>query len=216
MTLADAFHLLNTSGCRLKATPDGGIAVTVPEGAVVPAAVLDVLRNHREHLVAALVPASAPAEVDLRDYLGTKGIAGEAAALVENAVQVFRIRHDRITVERDHSKPEVAVVEPGVPFLTLADTEWASPAGGTSIIPGGTLGLAIPQVWAIADRFDRHGIEAILESIRRRKLPRHIPVWLDGHARVIEITLVDFEHAVATPGMNLMPWRPQPEGSPAP
>jgi hypothetical protein len=216
MTLADAFHLLSTSGCRLSATTDGAVALTVPDGAVVPSAVLEVLRDHREQLVAALAPPSPRPADDLRDYLGTKGITGKAAALVEHAVQVFSIRHDRITVDRHDAELEVAVVEPGVPFLTLTDTEWASPAGGTSIILGGTLGLAIPQVWAIADRFDRHGIEAILDSIKRRKLPRHIPVWLDGHARVIEITLVDFEHAVATPGMNLMPWRPAPPGNPAP
>lgn len=105
--------------------------------------------------------------------------------------------------------PPPVFFEEGVPFITLVDTEWSAVGGGTSIILGGTLGLAIPQVWAIGDRFKRHGIEAILESIKRRKLPPHIPVWLDGHARVIEITLVNFEHAVATPGMNLMPWRPQ-------
>ena len=70
--------------------------------------------------------------------------------------------------------------------------------------------LAIPADEAIlASAKAGIGIEAILESIKRRKLPRHIPVWLDGQARVIEITLIDFEHAVATPGMNLMPWRPQ-------
>jgi hypothetical protein len=33
---------------------------------------------------------------------------------------------------------------------------------------------------------------------------------------VIEITLIDFEHAVATPGMNLMPWRPQAHKEPRP
>lgn len=212
MTLADAFHVLTCSGCRLTATPEGGITLNVPEGATVPAAVLDVLRDHREQLVAALAPP--PAADDLRDYLGTKGITGQAADLIEHAAQTFTIRHDRITVERDDAEAPPVFFEDGVPFRTLADTEWSAAGGGTAIIPGGTLGLAIPQVWAIDDPFERHGIEAILESIRRRKLPKHVPVWLEGRARVIEITLVDFEHAVATPGMSLMPWRRQHQEGP--
>jgi hypothetical protein len=209
MTLADAFHVLTTSGCRLSADPAGGIALTVPEGATVPAEVLDVIRAHREQLVAALAPP--PPADDLHDYLGTKGITGQAAEMVEHAAQVFTVRHDRITVDREEVEPAPVFFEPGIPLLTLADTEWAAAGGGTTVIPGGTVGLAIPQVWAIDDPFERHGIEAILESIKRRKLAPHIPVWLDGHARVIEITLIDFEHATAPPGMNLLPWRPHPQ-----
>jgi hypothetical protein len=214
MTLADAFHALTTTGCRLEADPAGGITLIVPDGTAVPAEVLDVLRAHREQLTAALAPP--PPAGDLRQYLGTKGITGAAAELVEHAAATFNVKHQAITVDRDEVDAPPAFFEEGVPFITLVDTEWAAAGGGTSIIPGGSLGLAIPQVWAIDDPFERHGIEGILESIKRRKLPRHIPVWLDGHARVIEITLVDFEHAVATPGMNLMPWRPQTPGSPRP
>jgi len=206
MTLADAFHALTTTGCRLEADPAGGITLIVPDGTAVPAEVLDVLRAHREQLTAALAP---PPSGDLRQYLGTKGITGAAAELVEHAAATFSIKHQAITIERDEVEAPPAFFDEGVPFITLVDTEWSAAGGGTSVIPGGSLGLAIPQVWAIDDPFERHGIEAILESIRRRKQPRHIPVWLDGHARVIEITLVDFEHAVATPGMNLMPWRQQ-------
>jgi hypothetical protein len=212
MTLADAFHALTTTGCRLEANPAGGITLIVPDGTAVPAEVLDVLRAHREQLTAALAPP-LPAG-DLHQYLGTKGITGAAAELVEHAAATFNVKHQAITVDRDEVDAPPAFFEEGVPFITLVDTEWSAAGGGTSIIPGGSLGLAIPQVSAIVDRFERHGIEGILESIKRRKLPRHIPVWLDGHARVIEITLVDFEHAVATPGMNLMPWRPQPHKEP--
>ena len=212
MTLADAFHALTTTGCRLEADPAGGITLIVPDGTAVPAEVLDVLRAHREQLTAALAPP--PPAGDLHQYLGTKGITGAAAELVEHAAATFDVKHQAITIDRDEVEAPPVFFEEGVPFITLVDTEWAAAGGGTSIIPGGTLGLAIPQVWAIDDRFERHGIEAILESIKRRKLPRHIPVWLDGHARVIEITLVDFEHAVATPGMNLMPWRPQTREEP--
>ena len=214
MTLADAFHVLTTTGCRLEADPAGGITLIVPDGTTVSAEVLDVLRAHREQLTAALAPP--PPAGDLRQYLGTKGITGPTAELVEHAAATFNVKRQAITVERDEVDPPPVFFEEGVPFILLVDTEWAAPGGGTSVIPAGALGLAIPQVWAIDDPFERHGIEAILESIRRRKLPRHVPVWLDGHARVIELTLIDFEHAVATPGMNLMPWRPQTSGSSRP
>ena len=206
MTLADAITLVATAGCRIVADHSGGIALEVPPGATVAADVLAVLSAHREQLAAVATPAE-PVAGDLHQYLAIRGITGAAAELVEHAAATFDVKHQAITVERDDAEPEPVVFEEGVPLITLIDTVWAAAGGGTSIIPGGTLGLAIPQVWAIADRFERHGIEGILESIKRRKLPRHIPVWLDGHARVIEITLVDFEHAVATPGMNLMPWR---------
>ena len=209
MTLADAFHELTITGCRLEADPAGGITLVVPDGTTVSAAVLDVLRVHREQLTAALAPP--PAAGDLHEYLGTKNITGPSAELVEHAAATFNVRHQAITVEREVAEPAPAFFEPGIPFLTLDDTAWGAADGGTVIIPGGTLGLAIPQVWAIDDPFERHGIAAILESIKRRRLPPHLPVWLDGHPRVIELTLVDFEHATATPGMNLTPWRPQPQ-----
>ena len=208
MTLAEAITLLATAGCRIVADHSGGIALDVPPGSTVTSEVLAVLSAHREQLAAVATPAE-PVAGDLHEYLAIKGITGAAAELVEHAAAAFNVKHQAITVERDNAEPEPVFFEEGVPFITLVDTEWAAAGGGTSIIPGGSLGLAIPQVWAIDDPFERHGIEGILESIKRRKLPRHIPVWLDGHARVIEITIVDFEHAVATPGMNLMPWRPQ-------
>ena len=208
MTLADVITTIATAGCRIVADHSGGIALEVPPGSTVTADVLAVLSAHREQLAAVATPAE-PVAGDLHQYLAIKGITGSAAELVEHAAATFDVKHQAITVERDNAEPEPVFFEEGVPIITLVDTEWAAAGGGTSIIPGGTLGLAIPQVWAIDGRFERHGIEAILESIKRRKLPRHIPVWLDGQARVIEITLIDFEHAVATPGMNLMPWRPQ-------
>jgi hypothetical protein len=215
MTLAEAITILATAGCRILADASGGICLDVPPGSTVTSEVLAVLSAHRDQLAAVATPAEAPVD-DLHQYLAIKGITGAAAELVEHAAATFNVKHQAITVERDEVEVPPVFFEEGVPFITLVDTEWSAAGGGTSIIPGGSLGLAIPQVWAIDDPFERHGIEAILESIKRRKLPRHIPVWLDGHARVIEITLVDFEHAVATPGMNLMPWRPQTPGSPRP
>lgn len=208
MTLADAITTIATAGCRIVADHSGGIALEVPPGSTVTSEVLTVLSAYREQLAAVATPAE-PVAGDLHQYLAIRGITGAAAELVKHAAATFNVKHQAITVERDEVEAPPVFFEEGVPFITLADTEWAAAGGGTSIIPGGTLGLAIPQVWAIDERFERHGIEGILESIKRRKLPRHIPVWLDGHARVIEITLIDFEHAVATPGMNLMPWRQQ-------
>lgn len=206
MTLAEAITTIATAGCRIVADPSGGISLEVPQGSTVTSEVFAVLTAHREQLAAVAMPAAAPAG-DLHQYLAIKGITGAAAELVEHAAATFNVKHQAITIDRDEADAGPVFFEDGVPFLTLIDTEWPAIGGGATFIRGGTLGLAIPQVWAIDDPFERHGIEGILESIKRRKLPRHIPVWLDGQARVIEITLVDFENATAPPGMNLMPWR---------
>jgi hypothetical protein len=207
VTLADAITNLATAGCRIVADPSGGIALEVPPGSTVPREVLAVLQAHREQLAAVATPAEAPAG-DLHDYLAIKGITGAAAELVEHAAATFSIRNQAITVEQDGPQSEAAFFEPGIPFLTTADTEWVAVGGRTTIVPAQTLGLAIPQVWAIDNPFERHGIEAIAESIKRRRLRPHVPVWLHGKARVIEISLITFDNAVAPPGMNLIPWRP--------
>jgi hypothetical protein len=185
--------------------------LTVPEGAVVPAAALDALRANREQLVAALAPASppAPAVDDLRDYLGTKGVAGPAADLVEHAVDVFGIRHDRITVEQDGAgEPEPTFFDPGIPCRTTADTLWHESGHGYRELPAGTFALAIPQTWAIDDPFQRLGIEGAIESAKRRGQPLHVPIWMEGQARVIEADLLTFDNVVAPDGTNLVPWRP--------
>lgn len=217
MNLADAVHLLAISGCRIVADPAGGITLDVPEGAVVPAEVLDVLSANREQLAATVAPA-APAVAegqaeDLTDYLTSREITGASAELVLHAARTFNIKSQAITIEREDGEAEPTFFEPGIPFFTTIDTQWHEPGGGAITISAGTLGLAIPQTWAIADAFDRGGIEAIHESIKRRKLPHHIPAWIEGRARVIEIKFITFENAFAPAGMNLMPWRQQhPKG----
>jgi hypothetical protein len=207
MNLADAIHELAVAGCRLTAAPDGGIALDVPPGATVARQVLDVLRAHRQELAAVAAPAPPPVS-DLADYLSSKGITGSAAELVLRAAQTFEIRHDRITVEAEAAEPSPVFFEPGIPALTTTETEWHVAGRGLVTIPAGTLGLLIPQVWAIADDGERVGIEGMLESLRRHRKPPHVPVWLEGKARAIETNLITFEGAVAPDGMNLLPWRP--------
>lgn len=206
MTIADAIHELAVAGCRLTTAPDGGIALDVPPGSTVRRQVLDVLRAHRHELAA--VAAPAPVD-DLAEYLGSKGITGTAAELVLHAARTFEIRHDRITVEAEAAaEPAPAFFEPGIPALTTIETEWHVAGRGLVPIAAGSLGLLIPQVWAIADDDERIGIEATLDSLRRHKKPPHVPIWLDGKARAIETNLITLEGAVAPSGMNLLPWRP--------
>lgn len=214
MNLAEAIHVLATSGCRLSAGPDGGIILDVPEGAAVDAAVLDVLTTNREQLIAVVAPA-APAVAedradDLADYLATRGITGASAELVEHAAATFAVRHQAITIEREDGEPTPTFFDPGIPFTTTVDTEWHEPGIGTVPMQAGTLGLAIPQTWAIADDALRGGIESIAESIKRRKLPMHVPVWINGRPRVIEAALITFDNVVAPAGMDLTPWRRSP------
>ena len=182
MTLADAVHALAISGSRLVVGPDGGITLDIPSGATVPREALDVLRANRGQLAALATPAK-PTD-DLADYLGSKGITGPSAELVLHAAQTFNVRHDRITVEADDATAtEPAFFEPGIPATTTIDTEWHEAGRGLVTIPAGTLCLAIPQTWAIADDDQRVGIEATLDSLRRHKKPPHVPVWLHGKAR---------------------------------
>lgn len=225
MTLADAIHALAITGARLTTGLDGGITLVVPDGASVPRQVLDVLRAHREELTPVVAPASgkekekppaSPRVVDLAEYLAEKRITGSAAELVLATAQAFNVPTDRISVEADDGQAEPAPTffEPGLPCLTTVDTEWHEAGVGLVTVPAGTLALAIPQTWAIADDGQRVGVEVTLDSLRRHRKPLHVPVWLRGKARTIEANLITFEGAVAPDGMNLLPWRPQdPEGS---
>lgn len=217
MTLADAFHVLAVSGCRLTTGPDGGIALVVPDGGTVDRQVLDVLRAHRQELAAVAAtappPPPAPPVADLADYLAGKGITGPTAELVLHAAETFEVRHDRITVEGDAEEGPPVFFEPGVPVLTTIPTEWHEAGRGLVTIPAGTFALTIPQPWAIHDADQRGGIEATLDSIRRHRKPAHVAVWLEGQARTIEAHLVTTDGAVAPVGMNLHPWRPDSRGT---
>lgn len=211
MTLADAFHALAVSGCRLVSDPITGMALDVPLGATVDRQVLEVLSANREAVAAALAPAppavQPDADADLADYLASKGIDDRAAKLVSHAVDTFGIRHSAITIEADElleSPPQF--FEDGIPFTTNVEIKWHEPGRGYVTMPAGSPGLAIPQTWAIADDFDRNGIERDLESIRKRKLPTHVPIWLDGRPRLIEANLITFTDQPPADA-DLQPWR---------
>ena len=214
MTLGEAFDILNTAGCRIVPDDIAGIALDIPPGAPpIPRELLAVLSANREPLVAAFGrPAGEAVAEDLAEYLATKRITGAAADLVLHAAKVFGVKGQGITIEgpdfeeREQSGP-VQFFEDGIPFVMKTDTTWHQPGIGKFTIPAGTLGLAIPQVWAIADATERVEIERMIESHKRRGLFDYLPVWLEGRARLVRTSDFTFEGAAAPAGMNLTPWR---------
>lgn len=226
MTVADAIHALAITGARLTTSPDGGIALVVPDGATIPRQVLDVLRDHREQLV--LVVASSPARVeekekppapsrvvDLADYLAEKEITGSTAGLVLHAAQAFNVATDKITIEGDATAEATpAFFEPGIPAITTVASAAVAVRGGTSkTIPPRALGLLVPQTWAIHDHRQRVEIESIQYVLRSQRRP-HVPFWHDGEIHLVDPRSITVEGAVAPDGMNLLPWRPHPQGTP--
>lgn len=220
MTLAEAISTVAVAGCRLVPDHAAGVALVVPDGTTIPRAVLEVLRAHREQLAAvhavptagpAPGPASAAAD-DLHEYLREKGIAEAAADLVVHAARVFNVPGQAITIERPEQEPEPVFFEAGIPILTTIETEWHDPGRGYFTLPAGTLGLAIPQRWAIADADARQEVEATIEYAKRQHKPVHVAVWLSGAARALDMTAFTFEGAVAPPGLDLLPWR-SPRGA---
>jgi hypothetical protein len=217
MTLADCFDLLNRSGCRI--VRDGAaLTLDIPPGSPpIPVEVLTVLQANREQLVAVLPEAAAPASReddlrDLREYLAEKQVSAKAAGMVLHAADIFGVRTDAISIESDADETGASgpadLFEPGIPFAMLIDTEWLEPGGGTLAVPAGTVGLAIPQPWAIADDKDRIEIEAAVASHKRRKITGFIPVWLAGRPRLLDAREFTFGGVAAPDGMNLLPWRP--------
>lgn len=216
MTLADAIHTLAVSGCRLTAGPDGGVALVVPDGAQVPREVLDVLTAHRAELVATVdakpVPKARPSE--LREYLAEQGITGASADYVELVAKTFDVKMESITIEGEAAPAEPEFFEPGVPAITTVDALPVAMRGGASVaIPAGTLGLLVPQTWAIHDRRQREVVESVHDVLRRQGGPTHVPFWVNGEVHLVDARHITFEGAVAPGGMNLLPWRPQPQES---
>lgn len=207
MTLADAFHALAVAGCRLTAAPDGGMTLEVPTGAAIDRAVLEVLAANRDAVTAA-IQAPALQTADLAEYLQAKGLAPASAALVLHSAKAFDVKSDAITIEaEDQAKP--VFFDPGIPCITTTETRWHEPGRGYVTMPAGTAGLVIPQPWAIADNFDRNGIEGLLAGLEKAKAAPHVPVWIAGRARVLEAASIDCQNVTATPGADLIPWRPQ-------
>ncbi len=227
MTLAQAFTTLATAGCRLVPDDAGGVALVVPDGATIPREVLEVLRVHREEIAAAhaVSPAPAPAEPspaadDLREYLSGRGVGEAGIALAVHAAEVFNVPGQGIVHELaddglvDAGEP--VFFEDGIPMITTIETIWQDPGVGYFTVPAGSTGLAIPQVWAIADGHARNEVEITIATAKKHKKPLHIPVWLAGRERALEMTAFTFDGATASPGVDLKPWRsPRPAGGSA-
>jgi len=223
MTLAEAISTVAMAGCRLVPDDAGGVALVVPEGTTVARQVLEVLRAHREQLGAAhrRPPASATAAAaaeagealaidhdDLADYLYEKGVSDTGVELVTLAARIFNVRGESITVELP-AKPDepVAFFEPGIPIVTTVSTKWHKPGAGYFELPAGTLGLAIPQPWAIADPVARQQLAGAIDLAKRQGKPTHVAVWLAGEPRALDLDSFTFDGAVAPAGLDLLPWR---------
>ncbi|MBM4011705.1 MAG: hypothetical protein FJ286_10040 [Planctomycetes bacterium] len=213
MTLAEAISTVAVAGCRLVPDDAGGVALVVPDGKTIPRAVLDVLRAHREQLGAAHArptpPALAVPAEDLAEYLAEKGLPAATAELVVYAARLFEVPGQAITIERVVAASETELFEPGIPMRTTEDIEWHKPGAGYFTVPAGTVGLLVPQLWAIGNEHARAGIESTVAAAKRRGLPLHVPVWLAGEPRAIGMDAITLEGVAVPPGMDLTPWRSQ-------
>jgi hypothetical protein len=212
MTLAEAISTVATAGGRLVPDDAGHVALVVPDGATITREVLDVLRAHREQLAAVHAPAPArPAAEqaradDLAEYLLEQELPQSTVDLVIYAARLFDVPGQAITIERvKAAAPEL--FEPGIPMQTTIETVWHKPGGGYFTVPAGTPGLLIPQPWAIADDHARQVIETTVADAKRRRKPLHLPVWLAGEPRALEIDAITLEGVAAPAGADLTPWR---------
>jgi hypothetical protein len=217
LSLTDALSHLAAAGCRILPQEAEGLELDVPPGANVSSEVLDVLAAHREQLAAAFgLPAQRPPLADdgadpereaLAEYLAKNGVRGSAAELVMYASDALKIRLDDIRVKSTSPKDEVEFFAPGIPVRTKIDTRWHEPGRVIRLIPARTVGLAIPQPWAISNDFDRKGVLAQLAAVRRKRQPSHIGVWLANRPRVMAVAELEFDPSIPTEGLDLMPWR---------
>jgi len=204
LSLANALSHLAAAGCRILPQDAEGLELDVPPGANVSSEVLDVLAAHREQLAAAFgLPAQRPPLADD----GADPVRGSAAELVMYASDTLKIRLDDIRVKSTSPKDEVEFFAPGIPVRTNIDTRWHEPGRVIRLIPARTVGLAIPQPWAISNDFDRKGVMAQLAAVRRKRQPSHIGVWLANRPRVMAVAELEFDPSIPTEGMDLMPWR---------
>lgn len=209
MTLAEVITILATAGCRLVPDPETGLALIVPEGKSLPAAVLEELRKHRAQLVAAHAdaPPAPPASGDeLAGYLIEKGFAESTAELVVHAAELFDVPGQRITIGKVVAEAEPELFEPGIPVQTVVHRKWHKPGVGYFNIPAGTLGLLVPQTRAIRDEHARKGVESVIADTKKKKQTLHVPVWLAGEPRSMPMDEITLDVYGPT-GMDLIPWR---------
>jgi hypothetical protein len=211
MTLAEAISTVAVAGCRLVPDHAGQVVLVVPEGTTISTEVLEVLRAHREQLGAAHAPPAAPPPAahadDLGEYLVEKGLPEATADLVVYAARLFEVPGQGISIERVVADAEPELFEPGIPFLTTIETKWHKPGAGYFTLPAGTVGLLVPQLWAIGDDHARHLVENTIADAKRRGQTLHVPVWLAGEPRALGMDAITLEGVVAPAGMNLTPWR---------
>ena len=211
MNLAEAFTILATSGCRLVPDPEAGLSLVVPDGRAIPGEVLEVMRAHREQLVAAhaapVPEAPSPALADdLADYLRDRGLARSSVELVTYAAKLFRVHGQSITIESVVDGAATELFEPGIPIAMKIATEWRTPGVGSFTVPAGTEGLLIPQIWAIADHASRLQVEATMASEKRRGLSGLVVVWLAGEPRVVPMEAITTEGLSVREGVDRTPW----------
>jgi hypothetical protein len=210
MTLAEAISTMAVAGCRLVPDHAGGLALVVPDGTTMPRQVLEVLRVHREQLVAAHAvppaPPAAPAD-DLGEYLREKGLGDSTADFVVYAAKLFGVPGQKVTIEAVVAEAEPELFEPGIPMQTTIATTWHKRGVGYFNLPAGTAGLLIPQLWAIADADARKQVEATIANAKRRGRPKHVAAWLAGEPRALEIDALTIEGVVLPAGMDRIPWR---------
>jgi len=210
MTLAEAISTVAVAGCRLVPDHAGQVVLVVPEGTTISTEVLEVLRAHREQLGAAHAPPAAPPPAapadDLGEYLVEKGLPEATADLVVYAARLFEVPGQGISIERVVADAQPELFEPGIPMQTIVETRWHKPGAGYFTVPAGTVGLLVPQLWAIGDE-TCHGIESTIADAKRRGQTLHVPVWLAGEPRAIGMDAITLEGVVAPAGMNLTPWR---------
>jgi len=217
MSLVDAFQVLATAGCRFSVQPPTGLALDVPAGAEVPAAVLETLAAHREEIAAAMGLSSRQAPLadegadpdgeEIADHLARHGIYGSLAELITHASDVFGVRLSGIRIEPPGADRPAEFFAPGWPVRTRVETLWHEPGRISRTIPAGAIGLAMPQPWAVADAFERRGLLNALRHASRTAREPHVAIWLEGRPRTLAISDVELDSSVPTEGMDLMPWR---------
>jgi hypothetical protein len=184
------------------------MTLDVPPGATIDRQVLAVLSANRQTLAAAIQPPAPTPAVDLAEYLAAKGLDADSTACAIHAAAAFGVKAQNVTIEaQGDDEADPVFFEPGVPCLTTTDTRWHEPGRGYVTIPAGTFGLVMPQPWAMADDFERRGIEALLAAMEKSKAPPHVAVWLAGRARVVERDLLTLQSVTAPDGADLLPWR---------